>query len=97
MVVLVAVKSPTDYRCVIMPAAKAEEAAQVNLDREYRSPRLNGKERKGTGYAYGNLGSYIPKTTDERRALFIREQEILNKYDGNWEDAFKIAVVGNPS
>jgi len=97
VVVLVAVKSPTDYRCVIMPVDKAEEAVQINLDREYRSPRLDGKERTGTGYAYGNLDSYIPKTSDERRALFVKEQEILNKYDGNWEDVFQIAVAANPS
>jgi hypothetical protein len=88
VVVLVAVRSPIDYRCVIMPVEKAEEAVQVNLNREYRSPTLKGTPRKGTGYAYGNLDSYIPKTTPERQLLFGNEQSILNQYDGNWDDAF---------
>jgi hypothetical protein len=43
-VILVAVRSPKDYRCVVLPVEAAEEAAQKNLDREYRT-----LTRKGPG------------------------------------------------
>jgi hypothetical protein len=38
VVVLVSVKSASDYRCVVLPVAEAEKAAQLNLDHSYRNP-----------------------------------------------------------
>jgi Holliday junction resolvase-like predicted endonuclease len=45
VVVLLAVKSPSDYRAVVMPVQKAEEAAQMNMDGYYRLPKLGGGKR----------------------------------------------------
>jgi hypothetical protein len=42
-VVLVAVRSPKEYSCVVLPVNVAEEAAQLNLDRNFRSPKRNGQ------------------------------------------------------
>jgi hypothetical protein len=46
IVVLVAVRSPTEYRCVVLPAKDAKRAAQLNLDRSFRTPTLRGGEKK---------------------------------------------------
>ena len=45
IVVLMSVKSPSEYSCVVLPWDKAEEAARINLDREYRTPRKMASPR----------------------------------------------------
>jgi hypothetical protein len=40
LVVLVAVRSPREYSCVVLPVAEAERAAQLNLDHDYRTSRV---------------------------------------------------------
>jgi hypothetical protein len=45
-VILVAVRSPKVYSCVVLPVGVAEEAAQLNLDRDYRTPTREGKPKK---------------------------------------------------
>lgn len=82
IVIVVAVKSPTDYRCVVLPVEKAEEVAQINLDREYRPPKANGSSRK-PGKVWTAL-DYIPQTTDERKTSFAKEQAVLKCYLNNW-------------
>jgi hypothetical protein len=46
IVVLVAVRTPTEYCCVVLPVAEAEKAAQINLDRDYRTTTLKGTSRQ---------------------------------------------------
>jgi hypothetical protein len=46
VVVLVAVRSPKEYFCVILPVAEAERAAQLNLDRDYRTLTRGGQRKK---------------------------------------------------
>jgi hypothetical protein len=43
---LVAVRAPSEYRCVILSADDAERAAQINLDRDYRTLTREGAKKK---------------------------------------------------
>ena len=85
VVALVAVRTPSDYACVLLPLKNAEQAVQLNLDRSYRRPKRDGGVRKP-----GKLWVYLeepsrPRTRDEReRKLEQRERAILAKYR-NWE------------
>jgi hypothetical protein len=42
----VAVRSPREYSCVVLPVAEAERAAQLNLDRDYRTCTSGGQPKK---------------------------------------------------
>lgn len=46
IVALVAVRMPDEYCWVLLPVAKAEEAVQLNLDRDYRTLTLKGAPRR---------------------------------------------------
>lgn len=78
IVVLVAVRSPREYRCVVLPVEAAEQAAQKNLDREYRTPTRNGARKKPS-----KVSVYLePPIRNARRpsTLLDEESEILEKY-----------------
>jgi hypothetical protein len=45
IVALVAVRTPSEYRCVVLPLVEAEKTAQINLDRDYRTLTLAGASR----------------------------------------------------
>jgi hypothetical protein len=45
-VVLVAVRSPQEYSCIVLPIREAERAAQMHLDAGYRLPTRTGQPRK---------------------------------------------------
>ena len=45
-IALVAVRSPTQYSRIVLPVDVAEEAAQLNLDRDYRVLTRNGERKK---------------------------------------------------
>ena len=85
IVVLVAVASPTKYWCIALPVKKAEQAAQLNIARGYRTPTKLGKKKKAHKVwihptASLNEHSKDPWTMDQIK----REREILNAY-GDWE------------
>jgi hypothetical protein len=46
LVALVAVRSPKEYSCIVLPVFEAEQAAQLNLAREYRTLTRAGKPRQ---------------------------------------------------
>ena len=83
-VVMVCVKSPDDYRCLVVPADIAEKAAQVNLEANFR-----GLKRGGGGYKPGKVWVELDgprRSRDEsKRGLCEQEQQILKPYLGNWE------------
>lgn len=84
IVVLVCVKSPKEYSCVVVPVEKAEEAAQINLNREYRTKRRDGGAKK-PGKVWISL-DWVPNVKDaSRKALWVQEQNVLNPYRDNWE------------
>jgi three-Cys-motif partner protein len=45
-IVLVAVRSAKDYCCIVLPVAEAERLAQLNIEREYRTPTKAGEPKK---------------------------------------------------
>jgi hypothetical protein len=84
-VVLVGIRSVTDYRCVILPIREAEKAAQANLDREYRTPTLSGQERKPHKvWAWLDPAPLEHKRTPDTLKLVRKERAILSKYEGDW-------------
>jgi hypothetical protein len=46
VVILVAVRSPKEYSCIVLPVDAAEKAAQLHLDLTYRTPTRAGQPRK---------------------------------------------------
>lgn len=82
-VVLVAVKSPKNYRCFVFPVKKAEEAAQINLDRYYRQPRKrdNGKRKPG------KVWIYIERSKKERSddPLLEKERALIQRFEDKWD------------
>ena len=83
VVILVSVKSASDYRCVIMPVEEAEKAAQTNLDHSFRNPKKDGSKKKpGKVWTYLD---YDPKVRDQSRLPILKaEREIIKKYLDNW-------------
>jgi len=84
VVVLVSVRSPHDYCCVVLPVAVAEKAAQLNLDHSYRNTKKDGS-RKKPGKVWAAI-RYIAKTKDASRIPLLKaEQEILERHINNWD------------
>ncbi len=83
-VVLVAVRTPREYCCLILPEADAEKAAQMNLDYSLRTPLSNGGTRKpGKVWTYLN---YVIKTQSEsKRQAMIAEQAFLKPFLDRWD------------
>jgi len=82
-VALVAIKSPSNYRIFIMPTKMAERAAQINMDRYYRKPKVSdGGIRKP-----GKIWVAVEGTERERQKdpLLDEEREILQKSENQWE------------
>ncbi len=84
IVVLVSVKSASDYRCVVMPVAEAEKAAQLSIDHSFRYLKKDGSKKKpGKSWTYLN---YDPKVRDESRLPLLKaERTIIAKYIDNWD------------
>jgi hypothetical protein len=80
-VVLVAVRSPSEYRCLVLPVEEAERAAQLSLDRDYRVPRRDGQSKK-PNKVYATLHSRPRERPNELRD---QEREILKTYLDNWK------------
>ncbi|HZB87592.1 MAG TPA: hypothetical protein VE291_02940 [Terracidiphilus sp.] len=86
IVVLVCVKSPKDYRCVVLPVNAAEDAAQLNLDYAYREPNKDGSA-KVPNKVYVNL-RYVPNTKDAKRKMrMMKEQEFINRFIDDEQNA----------
>ena len=83
IVILVAVKSPSKYTCVVMPEEIAEKAAQINLDYAYRIPRKDGKPKK-PGKVWVSL-VYRPKVRNASKVKHMEaEQKLIKPYIDNW-------------
>jgi hypothetical protein len=57
IVALVSVKSPADYICIILPTNSAEEAAQLNLDYQYRTFKRSGEPKRAGGPMWVGISS----------------------------------------
>lgn len=82
-VALVAVQSPSKYRCFVLPVKMAEQAAQINLDRYYRKPRV----RDGGVRKPGKVWTVIEKSERERShdLLLDKERKILQEGENAWD------------
>jgi hypothetical protein len=87
MVVMVSVKSPKEYSALVVPVQVAEQAAQINLDREYRTLKKKDGGPKKPGPVWISL-DYAPKTQDPaRKDLFVKEGDLLKPYRDKWDFA----------
>ena len=67
---------------MVLPEKIAEEAAQMNLDREYRTKKKDDTAKK-PGKMW--ISDWIPKTTDDRKRSFKAEWELLEPYRDKWD------------
>ena len=84
IVVLVSVKTPKDYSCLVLPVGEAEAAAQKNLDYAYRIPKKDGGPKK-PGKVWVSL-DWTPKIRDARKQQpFEDERKLLEPYRDKWD------------
>jgi len=81
-VVLICVKSQTEYTCIVLPTSEAESAAQLNLEL-FRMKKTDGGTKKA-GKMWCSL-DYIPKTNPERERILRQEQQIIQKRQNDWD------------
>lgn len=84
IVVLVCVKSPKEYSCLVLPTNVAEQAAQVNLTREYRARNKVGSMKKpGPVWI---APDFPPSRADtSRRDSWQIERDLVAPYRDNWD------------
>jgi hypothetical protein len=84
VVILLAIRSPRDYCCVVLPLDEADEAAECNLDFTYRRPRADGQPRKPH-----MVWCWLkPRPGAKKERVEALEYKILDKYKENSTDAF---------
>ena len=83
IIVLVAVRSPTDYCCVVLKTKDAERAAQLNLDRSYRTRTRSGTEKK-PNKVYVTLDPTPREHTAQGRDMLVRERRIVKNGLNAW-------------
>jgi hypothetical protein len=83
IVVLVSVKAPRDYTYIALPVDIAESAAQINLDREFRTKRKDLQPKK-PGKVW--MSFYMPPRLQDgdKKASIVKEQDLLTPYVDNW-------------
>jgi len=83
IVVLVCIKSLKDYHCIVLPADKAEEAAQINLDYAYRTKKADGSEKKPSVVW---TAFYLPNAKSVgKREQMKKEQDLLEPFKDKWD------------
>lgn len=82
VVILLAVYSPSKYRAIIMPHQVAEGAAQINLSRYYRRPRLDGGTRQPGKVWLALEGAKNPRKPDPEQD---EERPLLLEYENRWD------------
>lgn len=98
VVVLVAVRSPQDYTCIVMPTKQAETAAQLHLDAGYRKGKKDGQPRKP-----GPTAIFLdnnPRARKETNEKFQAERKLLDRYrnEEGWDrlKTIKAMLVTTP-
>ena len=81
--VLVCVKSPSVYQCLVLPVEVAERAVQINLKHGLSRPKLDGSPKK-PGKIWVSL-YWIPKVKNPKRQALIEEEvKLLIPFRDNW-------------
>jgi hypothetical protein len=84
IVVLVCVKAPMEYHCLVLPVERAEEAAQMNLDYAYRTKKRDGSTKKPNKVWVGLR--YVPNTKDAvKKASMEAEREFIEPFIDKWD------------
>jgi len=84
VVVLLSVRTPAQYKAIILPIEAAEQAAQFNMDRYYRQRARNGEARKPHKmWVIANA-----RAREQVNDLLLRERAILREFQDNWQEAF---------
>ena len=81
-VILVAVRSPSVYRCFVLPVEEAEKVAQLGLDRGYRELR-----RDGGIHQPGKMWTVVEKSSRDRinDSRLDEERKILQASENCWD------------
>lgn len=83
IVVLVCVRSPKEYKCIVLPSEVAESAAIINLNYAYRAAKVDGSNHK-PGKVWFSL--YKTKARNaERQTGIDQEQQIVSPYENKWD------------
>ncbi len=83
VVVLVCVRAPNEYKCIVLPAKIAEDAAKINLDYAFRAKR-EGKPKYKPNKVY--FAYYKTKArTPERQAGIDAELKLVTPYENKWD------------
>jgi hypothetical protein len=87
VVVLVSVKTASDYKCVVLPVEEAEKAAQLCAEHSFRNLTQKGAKKK-PGKLWAPIDYIAAKLKDPSRLPLLQaEQRILKKYIDNWDIA----------
>lgn len=82
-VILAAVRTPREYCCLVLPVKLAEDLAQINLDREFRTPTFKGTPHKP--HKVWIYLDHVPKMRiQERLPSFKEEARMLQRFRDNW-------------
>jgi len=81
-VVFVAVRSPSDYRCFVVPVGEAQRAVQYNLDGYFRLPKVDGGVRRP-----GKISVYLDPAgkVSPREERTVVERQMLLAWEGHWD------------
>ncbi|MBP8232493.1 MAG: hypothetical protein KAY22_09320 [Rhizorhabdus sp.] len=82
VIVLLAVRSPSKYRAVIMPVDAAEQAAQLNMDGYHRQEKVAGGKRKPSKLWTDLEGATTPRTVNTFKDA---ERAHLQLFENMWE------------
>jgi hypothetical protein len=74
--------APKHYTCIVMPLVEAESAAQINLDREYRTPKKDGTPHKPGKVWVPHKAT--PRETESKVPSFEMERQKLNRHQDRW-------------
>ena len=101
VVVLLAVKAPSQYRAVVLPVAQAEKAAQMNIDGYYRLPKEGGGKRTPSKVWIELEPSARPRTLnparDAERALLLEHVDAWATLGGLLDEQCEVVRLANPS
>jgi hypothetical protein len=81
VIVLLAVNSPSNFRAIVMPVDKAEQAAQMNMSDYYRQPKPGGGKRTPN-----KIWRDLEPAANPRKQSASKDAEraLLKQYEGAW-------------
>lgn len=81
VIILLSVRSPSEYRAIILPVEKAEEAVQTNISGYYRQLKASGEKRIPNKVWTDLEPSINPRKVNPSKE---KERELLRSFEGKW-------------